>query len=214
MPILSGLGDPFTFLTFIISLLFALSVHEAAHAWTSNQLGDPTAKFAGRLTLNPLAHLDPLGTLMLLFFGFGWGKPVPVDEFNLDNPRRDVALISLAGPTANLLSASLISFLFWLTLQLGINNLVISRLSLEAIQLNIILGIFNLLPIYPLDGGKILVGFLPAGVAQNIDRLLRQYGIFFLIIFFLPIFAGKSLIDLTIVPLANLFINTLLFWLI
>jgi len=214
VPILSSLNDPFTFLTFVISLLFALSVHEAAHAWTSNQLGDPTAKFAGRLTLNPLAHLDPIGTLMLLFFGFGWGKPVPVDEFNLDNPHRDVALISLGGPAANFLSASIVSFLFWLTLQLGIDNLIINRLSIEIIQLNIILGIFNLLPIYPLDGGKILVGLLPASAAQDIDRFLRQYGIFLLIVFFLPIFTGRSLANLTIAPLATLVINKLLFWLI
>jgi Zn-dependent protease len=210
---LSGLGDPFTFLIFIISLLFALSVHEAAHAWASNQLGDPTAKFAGRLTLNPLAHLDPIGTLLFLLFGFGWGKPVPVDEFNLNNPRRDVALISLSGPAANFLSASVISLLLWLTSQSGINNLVISRLSLGIIQLNIILGVFNLLPVYPLDGSKILVGFLPSRAAQNTDHFLKQYGILILIALFLPIFAGKSLINLTIAPLVNLIINKLLFWL-
>jgi len=82
----------------IIIILAAVSVHEFAHAWASDYLGDPTAKLEGRLTLNPLAHLDPIGTLTLILFGFGWGKPVPVDSYNLKNPRRDEALISLAGP--------------------------------------------------------------------------------------------------------------------
>lgn len=210
---LNSLGNPFSFLVFIISLLFALSVHEAAHAWASNRLGDPTAKFAGRLTLNPLAHLDPIGTLLLFFFGFGWGKPVPIDEFNLNSPRRDVALISLAGPAANLISASIISLSLWLSYHLGINNLVIGRLALELVRLNVILGVFNLLPVYPLDGSKILVGFLPLKIAQNIDQFLKQYGILLLIFLFLPIFAGKSLIDLVIAPLANSVLNGLLFWL-
>ncbi len=210
---LNSLGNPFSFLVFIISLLFALSVHEAAHAWASNRLGDPTAKFAGRLTLNPLAHLDPIGTLLLFFFGFGWGKPVPIDEFNLNSPRRDVALISLAGPAANLISASIISLSLWLSYHLGINNLVIGRLALELVRLNVILGVFNLLPVYPLDGSKILVGFLPLKIAQNIDQFLKQYGILLLIFLFLPIFAGRSLIDLVIAPLANSVLNGLLFWL-
>ena len=101
--------NPLSFLIFLAALFLAISIHEAAHAWAADRLGDPTARFSGRLTLNPFAHLDPLGTLMLFLFGFGWGKPVPVDYYNLRQPRRDAALISLAGPLSNLILAIFIS---------------------------------------------------------------------------------------------------------
>ncbi len=209
---LTSFSNPFSLAIFVVSLLFALSIHEAAHAWAANHLGDPTAKFAGRLTLNPLAHLDPIGTILLFLFGFGWGKPVPIDEFNLNNPRRDGALISLAGPGANLIAATFFSFLWWLTYQLGNNGLIINNLMSGLIQLNVVLGLFNLLPIYPLDGSKILVGFLPEEAAQKIDNTLKQYGILVLIFLFLPIFFGQSLIDLLLVPAVKSIINLLLFW--
>ncbi len=205
-------SDPFSSGVFIISLLLALSIHEAAHAWAANRLGDPTAKFAGRLTLNPLAHLDPIGTIMLFFFGFGWGKPVPVDEFNLNNPRRDSALISLAGPGANLVTSIFLSFILWLTYQLDINGLVVASLISGLIQLNVVLGIFNLLPLYPLDGNKILTGFLPNRTASKIENITKQYGILLLIFAFLPIFSGQSLINVILVPIIRLIINGLLFW--
>ncbi|MDD3679326.1 MAG: site-2 protease family protein [Candidatus Shapirobacteria bacterium] len=209
----AGLENPFSLLIFTISFLFSLSVHEAAHAWVADRFGDPTAKFSGRLTLNPLAHLDPIGTLLLLFFGFGWGKPVPIDEFNLNNPRRDTALISLGGPAANLISALFFSFFWWSTYQIGINNFVIDNLLPGLIHLNVILGIFNLLPIYPLDGSKILIGILPKKIAQTTEQILKQYGIFLIILVFLPIFSGQSLINLFLVPIINLIITTFLFWL-
>jgi Zn-dependent protease len=205
-------SDPFSSGISIISLLVALSIHEAAHAWAANRLGDPTAKFAGRLTLNPLAHLDPIGTIMLFFLGFGWGKPVPVDEFNLNNPRRDGALISLAGPGANLVTSVFLSFILWLTYQLGINSLVVVSLISGLIQLNVVLGIFNLLPFYPLDGNKILTGFLPNRTASKIENITKQYGILLLIFAFLPIFSGRSLINVILVPIIRLIINGLLFW--
>lgn len=196
-------SDPFSSGVFIISLLLALSIHEAAHAWAANRLGDPTAKFAGRLTLNPLAHLDPIGTIMLFFFGFGWGKPVPVDEFNLNNPRRDSAWISLAGPATNLIAAFFLNLLRWPIHYLGMNSLVINGLILGSIKLNVMLGLFNLLPIYPLDGNKILVGILPKGVAQTVDSISKKYGILLLILSSLPIFAGHSLISLVLIPMIN-----------
>ncbi|MDD3532043.1 MAG: site-2 protease family protein [Candidatus Shapirobacteria bacterium] len=205
-------SDPFSLLVFAISLLFALSIHEAAHAWTANRLGDPTAKFAGRLTINPLAHLDPMGTILLIFFGFGWGKPVPVDEFNLDNPRRDSALISLAGPGANLAAAILGSLILWLTHRLNINSLVTVSLMLGLIRLNVILGIFNLLPLHPLDGNKILTGFLPSQIASRVEKITRQHGILLLIFAFLPIFSGQSLINIILTPMIGLTVNGLLFW--
>ncbi|KUK84212.1 MAG: hypothetical protein XD98_0083 [Microgenomates bacterium 39_6] len=209
---LTSFSNPFSLAIFVVSFLFSLSVHEAAHAWAANRLGDPTAKFAGRLTLNPLAHLDPIGTILLFLLGFGWGKPVPIDEFNLDNPRRDGALISLAGPGANLIAATFFSFFWWLTYQLGNNSLIVNNLMSGLIQLNVILGLFNLLPVYPLDGSKILVGFLPEEAAQKIDNILKQRGILILIFLFLPIFFGQSLIDLLIAPAAKSIINLLLFW--
>ena len=209
-------SDPFSSGISIISLLFALSIHEAAHAWAANRLGDPTAKFAGRLTLNPLAHLDPIGTIMLFFLGFGWGKPVPVDEFNLNNPRRDGAWISLAGPAANLIAAFFLGLLRWPIHYLGVNSLVINGLTLGLIKLNVVLGLFNLLPIYPLDGSKILVGILPKRIAQTVDSTLKRYGILLLILSFLPIFAGHSLITLVLIPMVNfaeLVFIALPFWL-
>jgi Zn-dependent protease len=209
---LTGFSNPFSLAIFVVSLLFALTIHEAAHAWAANHLGDPTAKFAGRLTLNPLAHLDPIGTILLFLFGFGWGKPVPIDEFNLDNPRRDGALISLAGPGANLIAAIFFSSLWWLFYQLGNSGLIINSLMSGLIQLNVVLGLFNLLPVYPLDGSKILVGFLPEEIAQKIDNTLKQYGILVLIFLFLPIFFGQSLIDLLLVPAVKSIIDLLLFW--
>src|SRR3990167_11554391 len=103
--------SPIIFFTWIAALLFAITIHEFSHAWTADRLGDPTPRLQGRITLNPIAHLDPLGTLMLILFRFGWGKPVQFDQFNLRNPRRDTMLISIAGPTSNLLTAVLAAIL-------------------------------------------------------------------------------------------------------
>ena len=135
----------------IISLLLAISFHEAAHAWAANRLGDPTARHNGRLTLNPIAHLDPLGTLALIFVHIGWGKPVPVNPHNLKHPSRDNFLIALSGPAVNLLLALLGAGILYFTVNI---EFLASFLS-TFISLNIILMVFNLLPIPPLDGSKI-----------------------------------------------------------
>jgi len=135
----------------IISLLLALSFHEAAHAWTANRLGDPTAKANGRLTLNPLAHLDPFGTLALIFIHIGWGKPVPVDLRNLRHPSRDNFLIALSGPAVNLILALIGAII----LHFGANIPTIVDFFSTFITLNIILMVFNLLPVPPLDGSKV-----------------------------------------------------------
>lgn len=140
-------------ITLLIALAFCITVHETAHAWVAFKLGDPTAKMEGRVSLNPLRHLDLLGTLMIFIAHFGWGKPVPYNEHNLKHPRRDAALISMAGPFTNLLSAFAIAFLMKYIPQMP----AFIFETLRAIfNLSIILFLFNLIPIAPLDGSKLL----------------------------------------------------------
>ena len=148
----------------IIGLIVAISVHEAAHAAMAYKLGDPTAKNQGRLTLNPLKHLDPIGTLMLFIARFGWGKPVPVNPNNFKNPVKDSALTSFAGPAANFITALIIS----LPLKYVLLPLWAADILWLTLDINIILGIFNLLPFPPLDGSKIFAVFVP-------KRFHRQY---------------------------------------
>jgi Zn-dependent protease len=197
--------SPLYFVLWVAALLLAITVHEFAHAWTSNRLGDPTARLAGRVTLNPLAHLDPLGTLMLLLFRFGWGKPVPFDPFNLKRPRRDAALISFAGPAADLILATILAIIIRLG-HLVMASPIASTLQIlltPFIILAITLAIFNLIPIHPLDGGKILVGLLPERIAYSWDETLNRYGFFIIIFLILPLFGGYSLITLVISPVIN-----------
>lgn len=170
------LDDPFAFTVLIVSVLVALlvgiTVHEFSHAAAATMRGDLTAQRLGRLTLNPKAHLSPAGSIMLLIVGFGWGKPVPVDLFRLRGGRRALAFVSAAGPASNVALALLVAGLF----QLGVLSLdEISRSELESlnlrawasiagsylVQLNLILAVFNLLPVPPLDGGGILAGIAP-----------------------------------------------------
>lgn len=176
---------------FLISMLLALSWHEAAHAFAANALGDPTAKDEGRMTLNPIAHLDPVGTLMFFLVQFGWGKPVPVNPRYFRRIRRDTALVSLAGPASNLLLA-IIAFVLLLLLAPGIlqvsgtQELLFSpgvggRISAFLVQvcatslfLNLGLMAFNLLPIAPLDGSKILQAFVPYQFEEAYERFMRN----------------------------------------
>lgn len=182
--------NPAQLLISVPALLAAITVHEFAHAATADRLGDPTPRVAGRLTLNPLAHLDPLGTIAFILFRFGWGKPVQFDPFNLANPRRDAAIISFAGPGANLALAAAASLFFHLSSPFkGVNPLV-DLMVIRLIQYNVILAVFNLLPIHPLDGGKVLVGLLPREVAYDWDRILNQYGFLILLVLILPLFGG------------------------
>jgi len=193
------------FLIWLIALLLAITIHEFAHAWMADYLGDPTAKLSGRLTLNPLAHLDPLGTLALFLFHFGWGKPVPVDPFNLRDPRRDAALISLAGPAANLILATSLS----LILKLGAPFSPLFLFFQPIIVLNVSLAVFNLLPVYPLDGEKIILGLLPEEKAREWEHILSQYGLFFIILLLFPLY-GTSLASMIISPVVNLILSILL----
>jgi len=193
-------SSPVLFLIWTGALLTAITVHEFAHAWTADRLGDPTPRLQGRLTLNPLAHLDPIGTLMLLLVKIGWGKPVQFDPFNLKNPKRDAAIISLAGPTSNIILAVILAIILKLT-----------QVSLIApfVSLNIVLAVFNLVPIHPLDGGKILVGLLPPADAAKVDLFLKRYGLFILIFLVFPLF-GNSPIFYVISPVINFILDILL----
>jgi Zn-dependent protease len=172
--------------------LLALTIHEFAHGWMANRLGDPTARLLGRLTLNPLAHLDPIGTLAILFIQFGWAKPVPVDTRYLKNPRRDMMLIAMAGPISNLILGAASAFCYrtipwaaggpewaWLTVPL----LTMLR---TGVWVNVVLAVFNLLPIPPLDGSRVLSGLLPLRQAISYNRL-EPYGF---VIIFLLFFTG------------------------
>lgn len=140
----------------MVAILIAITIHEFSHAWVAYLYGDPTAKMQGRLTLNPIAHLDLLGTIFLLLAGFGWGKPIPVNPLNFRNPKLDNLTVSLAGPMSNLFLATVFGLIYrFTTLPPLINNFIIL-----IIFFNLILMIFNLLPIPPLDGSKVFALFL------------------------------------------------------
>jgi len=158
-------------------ILAALTVHEFSHGWMAYRLGDSTAKDAGRLTLNPIAHLDPIGTIMLFIFYFGWAKPVPVNPYNLRGDiRKGMIYVSLAGPGSNIIFAAVLGFVMKVLLSIGIiaiGGFFFSMLSL-AVFINLMLAFFNLIPIPPLDGSKIVEGLLPIRYLQawaNFERV-------------------------------------------
>jgi len=188
----------------LLPVLFAITVHEVAHGWVARLLGDPTAMMLGRLTLNPIKHIDPLGTIlvpgmMLLLPGgfiFGWAKPVPVTWENLRSPKRDMALVALAGPSANLAMA-----LLWAAaLKLGVAldgtaswvAMPLAYMGLAGISINTILMVLNLLPLPPLDGGRILTGILPGPLAAKVGRI-EPYGLLIILLLLFSGLLGKIL---------------------
>ncbi|MCW0236422.1 MAG: site-2 protease family protein [Ferrovibrio sp.] len=185
----------YTVSTWILPALLAITLHEAAHGFVAWRLGDDTAQRAGRLSLNPLRHVDPMGTVvlpaMLLLvkapFLFGWAKPVPVDMRNLPSPRRDMALVAAAGPGSNLLQAYIALLLFHLLPLLGdpVGGWVADNLE-NALQINLVLCVFNMIPVPPLDGGRVAVGLLPLALARPLARLER-YGMVMLLILLLAV---------------------------
>jgi Zn-dependent protease len=185
-----------TILVRLVVLFLGIPIHEWAHAWSAHQLGDDTASLQGRLTLNPMAHLDPIGSLLILVSGFGWGKPVPVNPYRLrTGPRIGHAITALAGPLSNFVLAMLLAIPFrmhWTdyaiaSMDLYTQKLSIGALLLIAIEINLGLMLFNLIPFFPLDGEKVLVGVLPPRWGDNLLRL-RPYGTIILVglMFVLP----------------------------
>ena len=175
-----------------LPILFAITVHEVAHGWVAKRLGDPTAMMLGRLTLNPVKHVDPIGTLLVPFALmlmhlpiFGWAKPVPVTWENLRHPKRDMALVALAGPGANLLMALLWGALMRIGLEMSGGELAwlgqpLVYMGFAGIQINVMLMILNLLPLPPLDGGRVLAGVLPGPLSWQLSRI-EPYGFFILL---------------------------------
>jgi len=205
----------------IFAFAVAVSIHEFSHAYIADKLGDPTPKLDGRLSLNPLVHYDPVGTTLLLVLvvlyilglfpvPFGWAKPVRIDPFNFRNPRKDEALVSVAGPASNIILAVILSLIarFAFTAFSPLSGYV--SLITPLIVLNIALGIFNLIPIHPLDGGKILVGIIPQKYAVAFDSFLNRYGLILLLFVIFPIFRGQSIISLIISPLVNFILSILI----
>lgn len=188
-------GNPLIALAFVAGLVGAITIHEFAHAYLAYRLGDPTAKLAGRLTLNPASHLDPIGTLALLLVGFGWGKPTPFDPFNLRNIKRDSALISVAGALANFLAALVLAtpyLIAYFTGNLSLTLVGAYQIISIVIWLNLILGVFNLIPIAPLDGFKVLAGLLPQNWYRDFMQTER-YGIFILLLLLVTGTVGQIL---------------------
>ncbi len=199
------LNNPFAVVLYLLAIVIAVSVHEYFHARVADELGDPTPDLAGRLTLDPRAHLDLMGSLLFILVGFGWGKPVPFDPYNFTYRRRGIAMVALAGPVSNFVMAVISAGLLWglgALGGLGTVGLVVKIFMVQFISVNVILGIFNLLPFAPLDGFKIVYGFLPEDQADEWESLER-YGIFFLIAFLLPFAGGRSMMDIVIYPVIS-----------
>jgi Zn-dependent protease len=193
----------------LVVLFLGIPIHEWAHAWSAYQLGDDTASMQGRLTLNPLAHLDPIGSLLILISGFGWGKAVPVNPYRMRvNPRVGMAISAAAGPFSNFILAMLLAIPFrmrWVTWNSGIGDLL-----LIAIQINLGLMLFNLIPVYPLDGEKVLMGLMPTRWGDRLLQL-RPFGtlILAMLLFVLPRI-GIDPISMAIAPAYRILMSLLL----
>lgn len=173
------ISNPLAFILLAFPLLYSIILHELAHGLVAYWFGDNTAKYAGRLSLNPVSHLDPVGTLMLFLAGFGWARPVPVDYYILKNTRFGLVAVSLAGCLTNILLA--VIALFLLQFEFIRANSLFSVTLVIAARINIALGAFNLIPIPPLDGSKVLMGILPPQAQANLARI-EPYGFFIIIL--------------------------------
>ncbi len=199
--------DPENFLITLVLAVIAISIHEFAHAITADSLGDSTARNQGRITLNPLAHFDPLGFLMLCllaagFFGFAWGRPVPVNPYALRGGRRGMALVAIAGPLSNLMQAA-IAMAFLRALGGSADPNLVS-LVIAYVRLNVLLAAFNMIPVPPLDGYNVLMGLVSNFWVQRLEPLRQQGPVLLLLL----VFVGGSLIyPVTVWPMRDLFLE-------
>lgn len=184
MPISWLLSEPLMFVIWLLAIIVTLTIHEFSHAFSAYILGDQTAKEEGRMTLNPISHIDPLGFFMLLFVGFGWAKPVPINPYNLKSQRLGTAIVSLAGPLSNLVGVLVFGLILkFVSPSLGPSNLLVNFLFLLAL-VNFSLFLFNLIPIPPLDGSKVLLSAIPDKFAEFKEKyeLYGPYALLFLVI--------------------------------
>jgi Zn-dependent protease len=195
--------NPLFFFLSLFSLVVAITIHEFAHAKAADHLGDPTPRLQGRVTLNPMAHIELYGLLFLLLVGFGWGRPVQFDPFNLKHPRRDAAIISFAGPLSNVILASILSIVLRLFIFVDSPILIAigSLLFVPMILMNLMLAVFNMLPVHPLDGFKIVGGLLSEDQAREWYQLER-YGLIFLLLLIIPL-GGSSMLSSILGPILN-----------
>ena len=209
---MTDIDIPQLIVAFVV-LIASLTFHEAAHAWTANKLGDPTARRLGRLSLNPAVHVDVIGTLVFpliaMLTGFpliGWAKPVPVDMRNLQHPRRDFAVVALAGPISNLILAAVgaLLFMMWRADASSPASELLAVGLIRFVLLNVLLAVFNMIPIPPLDGGNVLMGVLPESLAAVVDKL-RPWG--FLLLYALML---SGLLATIIFPVQRAVLNWLL----
>lgn len=198
---MSAAGEPRLFLALLVAFIYAITVHEASHAFVADRLGDTTARFRGRLTLNPMSHLDVVGSLMLVAVGFGWGKAVPVNPINLrGDPRRGMVIVAAAGPAANLLSAVVFGLILRAALA-DVTELEYWHLILQVLTLiNLFLAIFNLIPVPPLDGFTLLLAFVDSNTAQRLRFYSRQIMMVFFGIMAVAYFLRLNLFSSVLTP--------------
>lgn len=218
--LIGGASFEDTLITILINIpiaLIALSVHEAAHGYVSNKLGDPTAKSLGRITINPIKHLDPIGFICMVLFGIGWANPVPINTRYFKKPRRDMALSAAAGPISNLLLAVMFALLlkafllvpYQILSNIGVFTQIILTFLMQAISLNVSFAVFNLIPVPPFDGSRILYVFLPPKYYFGVMKYERYICLGFMLLLFLGVF--DPILNFLSTRVQMIIYNTLIF---
>ncbi|RQD67210.1 MAG: site-2 protease family protein [Tindallia sp. MSAO_Bac2] len=199
--------DPTSIIMILPGILLGLTVHEFSHGYTAYLLGDDTARNQGRLTLNPVAHIDPIGFLMLMFAGFGWAKPVPINPYFFTDRRKGTFLVSIAGPASNIIMAFLLTTLLGILMRTTGAGFAVQQVILSAVSINLVLAVFNLFPIPPLDGSKILMSLFPSRFEETFYQI-EQYSVIILIL--LLVF---GVIRNVLFPIVSALYNVLLLYL-
>ncbi|SDY89532.1 site-2 protease family protein [Tindallia californiensis] len=199
--------DPARIMMILPGILIGLTIHEFSHGYTAYLLGDDTARNQGRLTLNPVAHIDPVGFFMLIFAGFGWAKPVPINPYYFTDRRKGTFLVSIAGPLSNIVMAFLLTTLLGVLMRTVGTSFAVQRIILSAVSINLVLAVFNLFPIPPLDGSKILMSLFPSRFEETFYQI-EQYSVIILMI--LLVF---GVIRNILFPIVDVLYNMLLLYL-